>query len=178
MKDMQTSKYNRWSITLHWLMLLLFVAVYLCIELRELYPRGSDMRNGLKNWHFVLGLCVWLLVVIRLWIRASYTIPSINPPPAAWQNLASRVVHLLLYLFMLIMPVLGYLTVSYDGNVVNLVGLQLPSLVGTNESIAETLESIHKWIGVAGYWLIGLHALAALYHHYILKDNTLKRMLP
>ena len=171
-------KFHPWSIGLHWLMLLLIAAVYLCIELRVLYPRGSDMRNGLKEWHFMLGLSVWILVVLRLWIRARHKIPAITPPPVKWQVLASRLVHILLYLLMLVMPILGWLTVSYEGHAVSFFGFELPLLVTPNESMAETIEEIHETIGVAGYWLIGIHALAALYHHYVIKDNTLKRILP
>src|SRR6185312_16209541 len=57
-----TDRYGSLSIGMHWLMLLLLVAVYACIELREFYPRGSDLRDGLKTWHFMLGLSVLALV--------------------------------------------------------------------------------------------------------------------
>jgi cytochrome b561 len=178
MSNNPPAKYHPWSIALHWLMLFLIAAVYLCIELRELYPRGSDMRNGLKDWHFMLGLSVWILVILRLWIRATHKIPAIAPPPVKWQVVASRLMHISLYLLMLVMPILGWLTVSYEGHAVSFFGFELPLLVSANESMAETIEEIHETIGVAGYWLIGIHALAALYHHYFIKDNTLKRILP
>ena len=61
--------YSRVSIALHWLMLVLLAAVYACIELREYYPRGSDIREGLKTWHFMLGLSVFVLVWVRLVAR-------------------------------------------------------------------------------------------------------------
>lgn len=178
MQTNQIQKYNYWSVSLHWLMLLLIVGVYMCIELRVLYPKGSDMRNGLKYWHFMLGLSVWLLTILRLWVRYTNKTPIINPQPLPWQNIASRVVHVLLYILMFSMPILGLLTLNYEGEKVIYFGLRLPVLVAANESMAETIEMIHEWIGVAGYWLISLHALAALFHHYVLRDNTLKRMLP
>lgn len=178
MQAKQLGKYSHWSISLHWLMLLLIAAVYLCIELRVLYPKGSDMRTGLKNWHFMLGLSVWLLAVARLWFRLTFKSTIINSSPMLWQEIVSRVVHVLLYLLMFSMPILGWLTINYEGNAVMYFGLRLPLLVGANESMAETIQMIHEWIGVAGYWLIGIHALAALFHHFVLKDKTLKRMLP
>jgi len=178
MKNSPGMKYNPWSIGLHWLMLLLIMAVYLCIELREFYPKGSDIRNGFKAWHFMLGISVWILVLLRLAIRIKHKAPVITPTPIQWQLTISKLVHLLLYLLMLTMPILGWLTVNYKGHEVMYFGLQLPTLVTADESMATFIEEVHEWIGVAGYWLIGLHALAALYHHYFIKDNTLKRMLP
>lgn len=173
-----SSKYNIWSLSLHWLMLFLLVAVYLAIELRELYPRGSDMRNAFKDWHFILGLSVWVLLLLRLVARFLHQTPVINPPLVKWQAIGSKIVHLLLYVFMLSMPLLGWLIVSYEGHTVVYFGIELPQLVVVNEAMAETLEDIHETVGEAGYWLVGFHALAALFHHYVVKDNTLKRMLP
>jgi cytochrome b561 len=59
-----------------------------------------------------------------------------------------------------------------------LFGLSLPPLVAPDKGLAEQVETLHVTIGVAGYWLIGLHAAAALFHQYVLKDGTLRRMLP
>jgi cytochrome b561 len=56
--------------------------------------------------------------------------------------------------------------------------LQLPPLVGESEAIAEWAEEIHETVATAGYFLVGLHAAAALFHHYVMRDNTLRRMLP
>jgi superoxide oxidase len=54
----------------------------------------------------------------------------------------------------------------------------LPALIGENKDLAEQLEELHEVVGTTGYFLIGLHTVAALYHHYIVRDNTLTRMLP
>lgn len=173
-----TERYNRTMILIHWLMLLLLAAVYFCIELREIYPKGSDPRNAMKAWHFMLGLCVWVLVMIRLLIRWFSSIPKIIPDPPVWQAVLSKLVHVLLYLLMVGMPLLGLIVVNYKGHAVSFFDFELPILVTADESQAELLESWHKTIGVAGYWLIGFHAAGALVHHFIWKDNTLKRMLP
>ena len=66
-----TFHYSRVSIALHWLMLVLLAAVFACIELRVNYPRGSDIREALKTWHFMLGLLVFVLVWVRLFARRS-----------------------------------------------------------------------------------------------------------
>src|SRR5512135_1317561 len=97
-------RYGSLSIGIHWLMLLLFIAVYACIELREFYPKGSDPREALKAWHFMLGMLVFLLVWPRLAARLSSPAPAIHPLPPAWQQISSKLLHLALYLLMIGMP--------------------------------------------------------------------------
>ncbi len=171
-------RYGTLSIAMHWLMFLLLVAVFACIELRELYPKGSDTRDALKSWHFTLGLTVFALVWLRFALRLYQVVPAITPQPARWQALLAKLVHLALYAFMLGMPLLGWLILSGEGKPVPFYGLELPGLIAENEALAEDIEELHATIGEIGYYLIGLHAAVALFHHYFLKDNTLRRMLP
>ena len=163
-------------VALHWLTLLLLVAVYACIELREFVPRGTDLRRSLKDWHFALGLVVFAVTLVRLALRASSKAPPIIPPPPAWQQWLARLIALLLYAMLLALPVLGYLMRNADGHAVLLWGLELPLLIAENPSLAGRMEELHETIGNAGYYLIGLHALGALFHHYVRHDNTLQRM--
>ena len=166
--------YSRLSITMHWLMLALLAAVYACIELRELFPRGSDIREGLKTWHFMLGLSVFVLVWVRLLARA---ISPHGRRSRTW-TAAAGAVHLALYALMIAMPVMGWIVLSAEGDPVPFFGLTLPPLVGPDEGLAERVEDVHATVGVIGYWLIGFHAAASLFHHYGLRDGTLRRMLP
>jgi cytochrome b561 len=85
---------------------------------------------------------------------------------------------LAIYVFMIAMPLLGWLVLSGENQPVPLFGVQLPALMGENKALAKQLEEIHGTIGDIGYFLIGLHAAAALAHHYFHRDNTLVRMLP
>ncbi len=173
-----TDRFGRLSIGMHWSMLLLLVGVYACIELRGYFPRGSDLREGLKTWHFMLGLSVFALVFIRLGIRLSGPTPRVVPELPLWQRQFARLMHALLYAFLLAMPVLGWLTLSAEGKVIPFFGLQLPALIGPDKAFAHSVQDIHETIGTIGYYLIGLHAAAALFHHYVRHDNTLLRMLP
>ncbi len=173
------SYYGSLSIAMHWLMLALLIAVYATIELREWYPKGSDPREALKHWHFMLGLSVLLLLGLRVVARLiAGPVPGIRPPPGVWVQRMAALMHLALYVFLLAMPVLGWLTLSAKGKPIPFFGLEPPALIGADKSLAHTLEDIHKTIGAIGYWLIGLHAAAALIHHYLLRDNTLRRILP
>lgn len=171
-------RYGSLSIAMHWLMLLLLVAVYSAILLREEFPKGSDLREAFKTWHFMLGLSVFGLVFVRIAIRFFGTTPRIVPAPPHWQHLVSIGMHLALYLFLFAMPLLGWLTLSAAGKPIPFFGLELPALLSQDKELAGTLKDLHETIGEIGYYLIGLHAVAALFHHYVVRDNTLLRMLP
>ncbi|MDP1521609.1 MAG: cytochrome b [Methylotenera sp.] len=173
-----TERYGSLSIGLHWLMLLLLIAVYACIELREIYPKGSDPREALKAWHFMLGLSVFVLVWVRIFARISAASPQIIPAPAAWQSLSAKLMHLALYVLMIAMPILGWLLLSAAGKPIPFFGLELPALVSKNKNLAALIKQIHETGGSVGYFLVGFHAVAALFHHYVVRDNTLLRMLP
>ncbi|MGH8122993.1 MAG: cytochrome b [Rudaea sp.] len=173
-----TDRYHALSISVHWLTLLLLIAVYALIELRGIYPKGTAAYDAMKTWHFMLGLTVLIVVAVRLVLRLMFREPPITPPPPAWQMLLAKVMYLTLYLFLIVMPVLGWLTLSAQGKVIPFFGLQLPALLGPDKALGHSLEDIHETIGTIGYYLVGVHAAAALFHHYILRDNTLRRMLP
>lgn len=173
-----TGRYSPLSITLHWGMLLLFVAVYACIELRVFFPKGSDPREALKAWHFMLGLGVLALVLVRLLARMVRPAPAIHPAPQPWQQRLAGLGHLALYALMLGMPLAGWLALSAAGKPVPFFGLELPALVGPDKALGKAVKELHEVVGQAGYFLIALHAAAALFHHHVLRDNTLLRMLP
>ncbi|BCN94187.1 cytochrome b561 [Thiomicrorhabdus immobilis] len=170
--------YGALSIGMHWLMFILIVATYASIELRELFDKGSEIRNDFKIWHFTLGLSVLVLLALRLSLVVLQKTPSISPAPSALQQRLAKLAHRLLYAFMIIMPVLGWLILSGEGKTIPFYGWELPALISESEFWADIFEEMHEFIGVMGYWLIGLHAFAALFHHYLLRDNTLVRMLP
>jgi cytochrome b561 len=172
------ARYTSLLITLHWIMLFLIVAVYACIELRELYPKGSAIREALKSWHFMLGLAVFGLVWLRLIARLFGRTPPIVPRPPEWQLHVARAAELAIYVFMIAMPLLGWMILSGEGKPIPFFGMQLPALIAESEAFARQLEDIHELIGNIGYALIGLHAAATLVHHYFNHDNTLLRMLP
>lgn len=170
-----SARYGAVSISMHWIMFLLIVAGYTCIELREFYPKGSDPREALKEWHFTLGMCVFALVWLRLLLRVFQQTPAIEPELNRVQHLLTVFMHGTLYLFMIGMPLLGWLILSGEAKP---IPFDLPALMGENKELAHTVEDIHATIGQIGYFLIGLHAAAALFHHYLRKDNTLQRILP
>lgn len=172
------TRYGSLSIGLHWLMLLLFIAVYGSIELRELFEKGSDPREALKAWHFMLGMLVFVLVWLRIAARFTGPTPLIHPAPPEMQEISGKLLHLALYLLMIGMPLTGWLLLSAAGKPIPFFGLELPALIAENKDLAKQIKELHEAVGKAGYLLIGLHAAAALYHHYIKRDDTMTRILP
>ena len=170
-------RYSLISITLHWLMFALIVAVYAMMELRDFYPRGSDPREAMKAWHFTLGLSVFALVWVRIIARLfTAAPPKLNEP--AWRSRMAKATHLALYALMIAMPLAGWVILSAEGDAIPFWGFNLPALVPVDKALAGQVEELHELGGTIGYWLIGLHAAASLFHHYVLKDGLLWRMVP
>lgn len=167
------------AIVLHWLMLLLIVAAYACILLRENYPRGSDLREAFKTWHFMLGLSILGLTLLRGGLRVKVRkTPAITPDPPRWLHRVAIVAHIVIYAWMIAMPLAGWTILSAQGDPIPFWGLNLPPLTGVSEQLAKQVEELHELGGTLGYFLLGLHAVAALFHHYFLRDDTMFRMLP
>jgi cytochrome b561 len=164
---------------LHWLMAVLVLAAYLLIEQRGLFPRGSGGRSAMMQGHFWAGITVFVLAWWRLAARRRFGAPPITPALDRYSGLGSKLLHVALYAFFIVMPLLGLATAWSDGKAVVLpfTGIALPALLPENRPLAHTLEDLHGSIGEIFYWVIGLHVLAALYHHWIRRDDTLRRML-
>ncbi len=172
------TRHHHVVIGLHWFMALLIVAAYAAIELKGIFPKGSDPRLLMKTIHYGLGMSVLGLLSLRILSRVLSQTPAIVPTLPKAQHLLSHLMHLALYGFMLVMPLLGWLLVSAKGEQVQIFGLHIPALIAENIEFEDLLEDLHETLGSIGYGLVGLHALAGLFHHYIQRDNTLTRMLP
>ena len=96
-------------------MLLLIAAVYACVELRGLFPKGSDPREALKTWHFMLGLAVFVLAWLRLGLHFFGPVPGIEQEPSRWVKLSASLMHVALYMLMIGLPLLGWLILSASG---------------------------------------------------------------
>jgi superoxide oxidase len=171
-------QYAPLTIHLHWLMFALFVGVFASIELRVLFAKGTDIREAFKATHFMLGLLVLGLGLLRLVVRLRHRAPPIVPPPGVWQHRAAVVMHGVLYAWFLCMPVAGWLLLSAEGKPIPFFGMELMPLLGKDKATASTIKHWHETAGQAGYWLIGAHAAVALLHHFVKHDNVLVRMLP
>jgi cytochrome b561 len=174
-----TERYGALGQTFHWGMLALFTAVCLAIELKGIYPRGSAGLAGLTRWHELLGLTTAFAVSARLFWRALDTPPADLPHASALQRQAVRAMKFALYLVMVALPLTGLVAAIGRGDEVTFLGIDFNALFGPlSSATGKALKEAHEAIATGAYWLIGLHAGAALWHHFIRRDATLRRMLP
>jgi cytochrome b561 len=162
----------------HWLTVVLVIAAYLLGEGGpESRVYGPDNASAL-SWHETLGILVLVVVAIRLIWRLFDRAPE-EPPMAAWMSLLSRVVHWLLYAFLIALPLTAILGTSLKGHPTTLLGIgPIGPITGSSPATGEALLEIHEFLGNWIIWLAGLHAAAALFHHFFLKDRVLLAMLP
>lgn len=178
MTSASEAKYSKPIVILHWLTLLLLIAVFAFIESREFFEKGSEVRELVKSIHYMLGLTVLLVVMLRSFFRFTSHVPAISPAPHPISQFLSKSLHGLLYFLMLGMPIAGWLILSAAGKPIPFFGLELPALIAENEALADQIKEAHKTAGNFAYYLIAAHALAGLYHHYVRRDNALRRILP
>ena len=173
---MSKTHYHPASIFLHWFVFVLVIAAFIAIELKGQFPKGSEPRELCKTVHGVIGQLIFLAMAIRLAIRFTCGVPKPMNPKPIFTTLATTM-HWLLYALLLISPIFGLLYFQYGGKEIHFFGLVWPQLVTPNPESKKLVEGIHEFLGNSLYFLIGIHALAGLWQHYILKDDTLRRML-
>jgi cytochrome b561 len=168
--------WGRLSRGLHWLMAPLVLGMLgIGIYMTSLPP--SDQKWMFYGWHKSFGIVVLALVVIRLSWRLTQTTPSLAQLDH-WQVQLAKINHYLLYLLMFIMPLSGAVMSQAGGHPVKFFEYwTLPTLITQNPLVALMARQIHGWAGYLFLALIAIHVGAALYHHFILKDKILKRMV-
>ncbi|CAA7617648.1 putative Cytochrome B561 [Magnetospirillum sp. LM-5] len=169
--------YNPTIKTLHWLMALLIIGLWVLGQVMGELPKG-DFRGQVFGWHKELGVVILILVSLRLAWRLGAGVPALPDTMQGRERTAAHAGHILLYVLMILLPIDGILLSQSGGRAVMLAGWQLPTLIGKNEGLHEVFEAAH---GIMAWGLAILllgHVGAALRHHYILRDNVLTRMLP
>jgi cytochrome b561 len=171
---------HRWGAIaqlLHWTIVVLIIVQFTLAALAEDLPPLKKL--GMLARHKSVGLTILALAILRLAWR------SLNPRPALpdtlkpYQRVLARWTHALMYLLLFAMPLSGWMMSSARGFPVSWFGFfQLPDLVPKNRALYEALLTTHGTLAVALGALVTLHAAAALTHHFMLKDDVLRRMLP
>lgn len=171
------NRYNGGARLLHWVIALLMAGMYLTDQVRDYYGRGTPERDWWLGAHASLGITVLGLTILRLFWRLASKAPEAMPASPI-MHLAAKLGHLALYVATFGLPISGFLRLSSNGRDVMFYGVAIPSPFGKNDTLHNIGELLHNglWTNLL-LFLIGLHVAAALYHHVILKDGTLKRMV-
>lgn len=174
-------RYGAVAILLHWLMAFLMIGLAAWgLYMVRLPDVGFDTRKiTLIIYHKEAGLLVLALFVVRLCWRVTQILPQLVAHLPDWQKSAARFVHLCFYALMFALPVSGWLMSSAAGIPVSFFGLfMLPDFLSPDDYLFRRLIDIHKWLGYLLMLLVFVHVGAALRHHLLFRDDTLRKMLP
>jgi cytochrome b561 len=170
------ARYRSAAIAFHWTMFALVVIVGVLGLLHDSWPKKT--QAFWINLHALIGMLLWLLLIARFVYRIRHSPPA---PPTDMDNFSRRFstpVHLALYALMFIIPILGFVTFIYHGRVFDFGIFDLNFGIKKNRGIFEPTEDIHGYLAYALFALAGLHALAALWHRFVLHDGVMSRMWP
>lgn len=171
-------RYDRLTMSLHWLTALLVIGLFACAQIWEQLPKGTPLRKELQALHISFGILLAVIVIARvLWrLFKGRRLPSANQGA---MNILAKTAHLALYALLLSQIVLGFLLRWAQAEPFNFFGLfDIPTLIAFDKSMKSTFGGLHEQVAWAIIILATLHAVVALVHHYGLRDNTLRRMLP
>jgi len=172
------ARYDAVMQAIHWATLVLIAAVFAAAWTAHSGLAGEWSRPVMQL-HRSLGLAVLALTAGRLAWRSGARIPPLPSALPRWQKLAARGTEGLLYALLILQPLLGLLQTSARGQPVDLFFLfRLPPAIGPDRALARQLHDAHALCAEALLVLIGLHAAAALSHHFIRRDRVLVAMLP
>ena len=161
---------------LHWLMAVLILGLLaLGLYMHEL-PL-SPQKLALYSWHKWFGITAFLLVWLRLAWRVTHRPPALPESMSPIMRLAAHAGHAALYVLMIAIPLSGWLMSSAKGFQTVWFGvLPIPDLVGRDKALGDLLQEVHKALNVLLMLTLAGHVAAALWHHFVLKDDTLRRM--
>ncbi|MDO6459568.1 cytochrome b [Granulosicoccaceae sp. 1_MG-2023] len=176
-----TDGIKKWPLlsrSLHWLSALfvfgLFAVGYYMTGLGYYDP----LYHTLPWWHKSFGLLLMALVIVRLGYRAKITTPPPEPGHSRFEKRAAALTHALLYLLILAIGISGYLISTAEGKGIVFFGwFEVPALSRPFDGQADIAGLVHLWLAWSLIALVAIHAAGALKHHFIDRDNTLKRML-
>lgn len=174
-RDTLTS-YGLISKLFHWGMALLVISL-ICVGLyMDSMPLGPE-KLKLYGLHKSFGVLVLMLAVLRIGWRFSAKSPMLLGMPR-WMMLAARSTHASLYALLFLMPLSGWAMSAAAGFPVSFFGLfLLPPLVGPDNEMKHIYAEAHEYMAYLLILIIVVHASAALWHHFVRRDDTLRRML-
>ncbi len=173
------SGYGWLSIALHWLLAVSLIGMYFVGDYMVELDYYDTLYHKLPNWHKSAGVLIGVAMLARFIWNFSQARPApADPQTSRTQHLAAVLVHVALYALTAFLVVSGYLISTAKGAAIDVFGLfDVPALLADDSARGDFAGELHEIFGTVFITLVALHAAAALYHHFFLKDATLKRML-
>lgn len=172
-----TETYGSMAKTIHWLIFLMVTT--LLIVGFFMGDIEKPLRYTIYNIHKLAGITVLTIMIFRVYWTITNPKLSYSAELPAWQILAARTVHYILYALVILMPLSGWIMSTAAGHNPLLFGtsLTLP-FIPESKPLAKFFHKTHTVMAWTIIAMVSLHVLAALKHHFVNKDNVLKRMLP
>lgn len=168
--------YTRTAKAFHWIMAILIGGLLVLGLYMQDLPL-SPQKLELYSWHKWFGVTVFVLVWFRLAWRRSHRPPDLSESLSPRLRYAAHVGHTLLYVLMILIPLSGWLMSSAKGFQTVWFGLvPIPDLIGKSRALGDLLQQLHKALNIILMLTLTGHILAAMWHHFVLKDDTLRRM--
>jgi cytochrome b561 len=172
------TRYGLVAQVFHWAIVALIVAQFVLAKKADALPLGAAKLATLAQ-HKSVGITILGLAILRLTWRLLGSTPPLPDSTPSWQRRAAHVSHFLLYGLLLVIPVLGWLMSSARNFPVSWFGLvTLPDFIEPNPAAFELLHDAHEFAATLLAVVALLHVAAALKHHFIDRDDVLRRMLP
>lgn len=170
--------YDTAARTFHWTVVALLACQFVTALLLPHIKLDTPLDTTI-DLHFNLGLAIVVVMAARLWHRWRHPVRVAPASAPGWERTVADSLHRLFYVILLIVPFLGWASASAHSVPVKLLGIvELPSLAPRKAAWALEAGDIHGYAMWTLLALIGLHAAAALYHHFVRHDDVLRRMLP
>jgi cytochrome b561 len=172
-------RYGAVAQTLHWLTVVFIALAWVLGEFDDIFPKG-DARATARLVHIWAGNAVLCAVGLRLlWRLVDRPPPTEATVLGVWLDRAGQLAHVLLYALLVAAPLAGIALQFARGDALPVFGLfEIPSPWPADRAFARSVKEVHEVLANALIVLAGLHAAAALLHHWVLGDRTLIRMLP
>ncbi len=169
-------RYDRGAIAFHWSVAVLVAVVGTIGVVHDSLP--EEDQGFWINLHAIIGLLLLTVVLLRIWWRSTHTPPALPPESGALSRRFSYPVHMLLYVLLVVIPLLGIVTFVWHGRMFDFGLFKVDLGVQKNRAIFHPTEDIHGWLAYSLFTLVGLHVLAALWHQFYRRDGVLLRMWP
>jgi cytochrome b561 len=173
-----TRNWGALSKALHWIIVILIITQFVIASRAHNLPRGPALLEA-WGWHKSFGMTILMLAVIRLAWRWMNPVPDLTAETRPWERVLARLSHVLLYGLIFALPLTGWLMSSAKNYPVSWFKIfQWPDLVAPDPAFSELMESTHHVLVKVLLAVALLHIAGALKHHFIDKNDVLKRMLP
>ena len=156
------------------------MAIAIMIDLNVAQKVGGEMqlwdRLESRADHATMGLIITFLLILRIILRYKYGAPSLPDSMSKWQVLAAQAGHYGLYILMGSLVLTGIISATYASDPILIFNSYDLAFANHNDDVFKIVRGMHEFCTNAIIALIVIHILAAIYHHFVLKDSTPSNM--